>query len=227
MQGRLVTIRRKDAGLNQDQPPPWLFVTQNVEVGKLADGVKTCLSNVQQFLDEAEILLNNGFLRHPIGLLELAEEEMGKAQHIVDVFEDATIAGHKRTGVTRATFRKHLAKLAFAPIPWVPSHSQRERHLRSRFASSGASIRERSFYVDYQRGRWAWGNSNLEDKKTILFLIRELRNDCRFLRAVLHNVLVVRQMIQRRGLHDQRTQDLMKKRFGRTTDTRRSLSEKD
>jgi len=150
----------------------------DIGVDELPNGIKMCLSNSQDFLIEAEILAEKEHYRHSIGLVELAQEEMGKAQHFLDVFEDAIVSGNRRASLVKKTFSKHLVKLAFTPKPWVLSYSEKEKDLRSQFYSSGPTLRERSFYVDLQQGQWLWGNPELEQEEAIQFLVKELRTDC-------------------------------------------------
>jgi len=197
-----------------------------IKVEKLVEGAQACISNARDFLIEAEMLMKKGYLRHSIGLLELGVEEMGKAQHILDAFEDATISGEETAWLVEGVFKRHLTKLAFTPMAWVPTRSCKDHTLRNhlrRFYSHGPSLREKSFYVDLDvngtlvGGRGLRGNPDLEKKVMISFLSKELRRDCQMLDGAMKNVMMARSMIERWGLHDKRTQEFLRNKFGMTT----------
>jgi AbiV family abortive infection protein len=197
-----------------------------IKVEKLVEGAQACISNARDFLIEAEMLMKNGHLRHSVGLLELGVEEMGKAAHILDAFEDATMSGEDTTWLVGGIFKRHLTKLAFTPMAWVPTRSCKDHTLRNhlrKFYSHGPNLREKSFYVDLDTsgalvgGRWLWGNPDLEKKETISFLLKGLRRDCQMLDGAMKNVLMARSMIERWGLHDKRTQEFLRNKFGMTT----------
>jgi len=119
-----------------------------------------CVSNAREFLAEAALLTANRHNRHAVGLLELAVEELGKAQHMVHCSEDATILGKKSTTMILRVTRSHQWKLLFSPKGHVASHSREERRMRNRLRrsySAGTTLRERSFYVDHRRGTVAVG----------------------------------------------------------------------
>jgi len=195
--------------------PVWKMEEIDVKVDELPDGVKMCLSNSRDFLTEAEILAKKGHFRHAVGLLELGYEEMGKAQHILDAFEDATLAGRRTARLAEGMFRKHLIKLASTPQPWVISYSEKEYDLRRRFCLFGPSLREKSFYVDLRQGEWLWGNPEFEREETIAFLVKESRIDCEAMEAWLNTALIAKKMIKKYGLDDKRTQEFIRKHFGR------------
>jgi AbiV family abortive infection protein len=208
--------------MGPEYAPEWLWQETDVKVEKLTDGIKLCLSNSQNFLMEADILMGNKHFRHCIGLLELAMEEMGKAQHIVDVFEDSIVAGVKTTSLVKGVFKRHAHKLAFTPKPFVRSYSRQEKDLRQRFYSSGPELREKSFYVDFAQGQWVWGTPELERKDTITFLIREMQIDCEFIEGRMKNALTVRETVEKHGFDDKRTQESMRKYFGRLTSSKQA-----
>jgi len=218
---RRLTEKRDDAS----RALSWLMEEIDVKVDDLPNGIRMCLSNSRDFLANAEILAERRHFRHCIGLIELAQEEMGKAQHFLDVFEDAILSGKRTASLAKRTFTKHLVKLAFTPkpwvlSPWVLSYSDKEYDLRSRFYSSGPILRERSFYVDLKQGQWLWGNPELEQEETTSFLVKELRIDCEMIEAGLRTALTAKEMIEKHGSGDKRTREFIRKHFGRfkTTD---------
>lgn len=199
-----------------------LLRSQTVEISVYAteEGIRSCLFNAREFLTEATLLSENKHNRHAVGLLELAVEELGKAQHMAHCLEDATILGEKSATITRSLIRLHKWKLRFSPKGHVRIHSREERRMRNRltrFYSAGTTLRERSFYVDYKRGRWQWGNLGLEEEKTISFVGQEVRIESEMIESQLANVLRARGMTEKFGLYDARVQRFLRKTFGKTT----------
>jgi len=194
--------------------------TVEISVDAIEEGIRSCVFNAREFLAEATLLAENKHSRHAVGLLELAVEELGKAQHMAHCVEDATILGEKSTIITWSLIRSHKWKLRFSPKGYVGTHSREERRMRNRlrrFYSEGTTLRERSFYVDYKRGRWQWGNLGLEEEKTISFVAQEVRIESEMIESELANVLRARDMTEKFGLYDTRVQRFLRKTFGKTT----------
>jgi hypothetical protein len=78
-------------------------------------------------------------------------------------------------------------------------------------------LRERSFYVDFKRGRWQWGNLGLEEQKTILFVAQEVRIESEMIESQLSNFSRARDIREKFGLYDTRVQRFLRKTFGKTT----------
>jgi AbiV family abortive infection protein len=182
-------------------------------------GIRLCLSNTEDFLAEADLLSRNRHFRHSVGLLELAAEEMGKAQSIVWTLEDSLVLGRVMT-LEADIFRKHPPKLGCAPKAWVAHRPRKERKLRrllSELYGRGMRIRESSFYVDIAGMKWHWGNPDLEDEEFLAFASNELRIDCGYIEAQLKNLVKLRSKIKRYGLMDERTQQFIRQTMGEGT----------
>jgi AbiV family abortive infection protein len=163
-------------------------------------------------LAEADLLRENHHFRHSIGLIELAAEEMGKAQHIVSTLEDSLVLGKAMT-LEESVFRKHRSKLEYTPKLWTAPRTRKElkmRRLLSALYKFGVRIRESSFYIDIVGGKWHWGNPNLEDEEFLAFASDELRTDCGYIDAQLKNLITLRFKIRRYGLMHERTQQFIR-----------------
>ena len=185
-----------------------------ISVHELCRGIMLCLQNARTFLEEAQILTEKNHLRHSIGLIGLAVEEMGKANHLVDVLEIAGIGD--RPFFDWSIFRKHPAKLEYVPKPFLRGESQKDRRLRDhlrRFYSETPILRQRSFYVDLKKGHWLWGNPELEKVNIVTFIIKDLRVDCDYIQALLDRVKVLWRRIDRYGRDDDRVRDFLRKHF--------------
>lgn len=168
---------------------------------------------------EADLLRKNRHFRHSIGLMELAAEEMGKAQHIVDTLEDSLVLGKVMT-LDPSIFRKHRSKLEYMPKGWWAPRTREERKMRrllSELYEFGVRIRECSFYIDIAEGKWHWGNPDLEDEEFLAFASHELRADCGYIYALLRNLITLRSNINRYGLLDERTQQFIRQTMGEGT----------
>jgi AbiV family abortive infection protein len=164
------------------------------------------------FLDEASLLIENHYLRHSVGLIELAAEEIGKATHILDIMGDATILRKRVVNVDPTMFRKHTAKLKASPIGGLNEQTKRERRLHKvliRFMSSGSILRQRSFYVDLRRN-WRWGSPRLERKNILWYVINELGVTIDYLKDMAATVRRTNRMIELRGFDDKRVQELVR-----------------
>jgi len=182
----------------------------------LHQGIMLCLRNARAFLEETQILAEKKHLRHSIGLLGLAVEEMGKAQHFADVLEIAAIEGEKVAALDEGVFWKHKAKLEYVPKPFL-RESKKERRLRAhlkRYYTETPALRARSFYVDFRAGRWLWGNPELEKLDIVSFIIKDLSVDCDWIQAQLYLLKRLWRKIRRYGRHDERTQNFVRKYYG-------------
>jgi AbiV family abortive infection protein len=178
-------VSAEELSLLQDELAKREESRNGINVNELHEGIMLCLQNARTFLEEAQILTEKKHLRHSIGLIGLAVEEMGKAHHFVDVLEIAGMGEKPFLDVD--VFRKHKVKLEYVPKPLV-RESQKERRLRAhlkRFYSEAAILRERSFYVDFKAGRWQWGNPELEKRNIVSFIVKDLRVDCDYIQARL------------------------------------------
>jgi len=193
------------------------------DFGGCVRGIRLCLSNAEDFLAEADLLCKSRHFRHSIGLIELAAEEMGKAQHIAWTLEDSLVLGKVMT-FEASIFRKHGSKLGCVPKAWVAHRTRKERKMRrllSELYGRGVRIRESSFYVDIGEGKWHWGNPDLERKEFLAFASRELRTDCGYIDAQLKSLIKLRFKIERYGLLDERTQQFINQTMGEGTLERR------
>jgi AbiV family abortive infection protein len=146
--------------------------TPKIPLYEVEYGIGLIIDNVQEFVKETRMLLENSWTQHAVGLLEFAIQELGKAKLLKKEFNNQMSLrmedvkkGEKLTPrfVQLPEFYDH-SKKHNAGISLLPKEVRKiERYFFSLTSESGfvakdtdidESLRRMCLYVDWEKGDW-------------------------------------------------------------------------
>ena len=163
---------------------------------KVNEGIKLCLANAFQYVEEAELLLQKGNGNHALGLLVLAAEEAGKAKMLLNKRDNAK----KSKFIDYVNFESsegfynHETKLKQIALDIAMDEviaylkGSKQKPPASDYVmtliDAGTRLREATFYVDFDKKSkdWVWLTKANIDAQKLSHLIKDVREAINYLR---------------------------------------------
>ena len=168
-----------------------VFITP---LSKVDEGIKLCLQNARQYVEEAELLFKQNRLNHSIGLLVLAAEEAGKAKMLLMRREAAKKISKRMNYVQFKPnkgpnpFYDHQAKMKAISLEiamdevfaWLRGHEKAPASdYVMTFINASTKLREAVFYVDYDMKNKDWTWITKVDRKKLSHLVNDIKKAIR------------------------------------------------
>ena len=170
-----------------------IFITP---LNKVDEGLRLCLANASQYVEEAGLLLEKGNCNHALGLLVLAAEEAGKAKMLLnkrDIAKKNKLINYVNFEPSEG-FYNHKTKLKQIAldvamdevIAYLKGNAEEPpaSDYVATLIDAGTRLREAAFYVDFDKksNDWVLLTKTNVDAKKLSHLIEDVRGAIKYLK---------------------------------------------